>query len=318
MAGETSVEEESGKAARSSWLARLAGLGGRAGLAWGLIAVAIWSGSFVLTRLGMRTSLGACDITALRFGFAGVLMLPVIRREGLALARLGWAGLAVLIAGTGAPYVLLIALGLRFAPAGQAAALVPGPMCAMAAILAAALLHERLAARGWWGVAAILAGSVLIAGLGPGGLDPGHAAFLAAALLWAGYVLVLRRSGLTALHATAIVAVGSAVLYLPIYAAVLPVGLGQAPLADIVLQAVYQGGLTTVLGLLAFNRAVALLGPVAGAALPALVPVVTLVLAALLLGEAPGLRDIAAAGLIGAGVALVTSARTARPRKETT
>jgi drug/metabolite transporter (DMT)-like permease len=96
----------------------------------------------------------------------------------------------------------------------------------------------------------------------------------------------------------------------------LPVGLGRAPLADIVLQAVYQGGLTTVLGLFAFNRAVALLGPAAGAALPALVPVVTPVLAALLLGETPGPRDIAAAGLVGAGVALVTSARTARPGKD--
>ena len=199
---------------------------------------------------------------------------------------------------------------LRFAPASQAAALIPGPMSVMAAILGLILLGERLRVRGWLGAALILVGSLIIAGFsGAPHASFGHAAFLLAALLWAGYVIVLRRTRLPALQATAIVAVVSAVLFLPVYIALLPIGLARAPLADIAVQAVYQGGLTTVIGLVAFNRAVILLGAAAGAALPALVPVVTLILAALLMNETPTSFDIAAAGLIGVGVLLVTSAR---------
>jgi drug/metabolite transporter (DMT)-like permease len=280
------------------------------GLACGLTAVTIWSGSFVLTRLGVKTTLSAYDVTALRFGFGAIVLLPVVWSQGFALARLGWPSLATLIGGTGAPYVLLIATGLRFAPAAQAAALVPGPMSVIAALLGAVLLKERLSTQKWCGVGAILLGSLIIGGFyGGDGAGLGQAAFLAAAVLWAGYVIVLRHSRLSSLHAAAIVTVGSALAYLPIYAAFLPVGLSKAPLADIAVQAIYQGGLTTVLGLAAFNRAVALLGAAAGAALPALVPVVTLAMGALLLNEAPGISDIASACLIGAGVLLTTWGR---------
>jgi drug/metabolite transporter (DMT)-like permease len=280
------------------------------GIAWGFLAVAIWSGSFVLTRLGVKTTLNAHDITALRYGFAALVLLPVLWRRGRVFARLGPLSLAVLVAGTGAPYALLIAWGLQFAPASQAAVLVPGPMSVLAAILGVAVLHERLRPKGWLGAASILVGSLIVAGLATGAHERlGHAAFLLAALLWAGYVIVLRRVRLPALQATAIVAVGSAVTYLPIYLAFLPVGLSDAPFADIAVQAIYQGGLTTVLGLVSFNRAVSLLGAASGAALPALVPVATLILGALLLGERPALADIAAACLIGIGVLLITSAR---------
>jgi drug/metabolite transporter (DMT)-like permease len=287
------------------------------GIGWGLVAVAIWSGSFVLTRFGVKTTLNAYDITALRFGFAAIVLLPVIWREGFAIGELGWLGLAILITGAGAPYALAIAIGLQFAPASQAAALIPGPMSVMAAILGSVILHEHVRPRGWIGSASIVLGSLVIGGFSTVHRESlGHAAFLLAALLWAGYVIVLRRAGLPALHVAAIVSVGSAIAYLPIYAAVLPAGLRHAPLADAAVQAIYQGGLTTVLGLVAFNRAVVLLGVAAGAAMPALVPVVTLVLGASLLSEMPRASDIVAAVLIGVGVLLVTSARSAHGREK--
>lgn len=289
----------------------VASTGGRAaGVAYGLAAVAIWSGTFVLTRLGVRTTLNAYDLTALRFGFAALLLMPAMRREGFALARLGWPGLALLIAGTGAPYALLIAAGLSRAPAGDAAVLLPGAMAVIAAILGLLVLGERLQRAGWLGVALILLGSLLVTARAPApGEGLGHVALVAAGLLWAGNVIVLRRARLAALQATAIVAVGSAAIYLPIYLAVLPSRLAAAPFADIALQTIYQGGVTAVLGYVAFNRAVLLLGVASGAALPALVPLTTLLLARLVLGEAPRLPDVAAAVLVGLGVLLVTAAR---------
>ena len=86
------------------------------GAVFGLAAVSIWAGWSAMTRLAVITNLDAWDIPALRFGVAGLLLLPIVIRRGLALDRLGWPGLAGLIVGTGAPYALVVALGLRFAP----------------------------------------------------------------------------------------------------------------------------------------------------------------------------------------------------------
>ncbi|WP_197465276.1 DMT family transporter [Tistrella mobilis] len=280
------------------------------GLAWGLLGVLVWSGSFILTRFGVRTSLGPFDIIALRFMVAGLLLAPVILRRGLAWRRLGPLGLGLLVLGGGAPYALLSAAGLQYAPAGQAAALIPGLMTAAVALIGIRALGEPLTRPRMAGVAAVLAGSITIAAVSAGpGQTPGHAIFLCAALVWTGYVMVLRRSAIDGLHATAIAAVVSAVCYLPVYALFLPSAFGTAPVADMAIQAIYQGVGATVFGLYAFNQAVRRLGAAGGAALSALIPVVTMALAAPLLGEVPGPIDLAAALVITVGVLLLTVLR---------
>jgi drug/metabolite transporter (DMT)-like permease len=72
------------------------------GAVFGLAGVSIWAGWSAITRLAIITNLDAWDIPALRFGVAGLLLLPIVIRRGLALDRLGWSGLAGLIVGTGA------------------------------------------------------------------------------------------------------------------------------------------------------------------------------------------------------------------------
>src|SRR5438874_5069668 len=89
------------------------------GAAFGVAAISIWASWSAVTRLAVTTSLDAWDIAALRFGVAGLLLLPVVARRGLARARLGWLGLTAIIDGVGAPYVLVAAAGLRFAPASD-------------------------------------------------------------------------------------------------------------------------------------------------------------------------------------------------------
>src|SRR5262249_9722121 len=106
------------------------------GAAAGFAAVSIWASWSVLTRLAVTTDLDAWDIAALRFGVAGVLLSPVVISRGLALDRLGWLGLGVIIAGNGAPYALVAASGLQFAPAYDQGALNPGCMPVFAALIA--------------------------------------------------------------------------------------------------------------------------------------------------------------------------------------
>src|SRR6266481_1636989 len=53
-----------------------------------IAAVAIWAGWLVMMRVGVTTSLSASDLTALRVAVAGVVLLPVVLRRGLAFNRL--------------------------------------------------------------------------------------------------------------------------------------------------------------------------------------------------------------------------------------
>src|SRR5205085_5903536 len=107
------------------------------GALFGFAAVSIWASWSAVTRLAVTTNLDAWDIVALRFGVAGLLLSPVVVRRGLALDRLGWLGLAGIIAGNGAPYALVAAEGLRFAPAYDGGALNPAMMPPFVALIAA-------------------------------------------------------------------------------------------------------------------------------------------------------------------------------------
>src|SRR5438309_4751781 len=107
------------------------------GAVFGFAAVSIWASWSVITRLAVTTSLDAWDVAALRFGVAGPLLSPVLVRRGLARDRLGWRGLAVIIAGLGAPYALVAAGGLHFALACDPGPLHPGCMPLFVALVAA-------------------------------------------------------------------------------------------------------------------------------------------------------------------------------------
>ena len=86
------------------------------GALYGIAAVSIWASWIVAVRLGITTSLKPWDITAIRFGVAGLILLPYLLKKGLAIDRLGWVGLAAIMVGGGAPIVLLSYGGLLFAP----------------------------------------------------------------------------------------------------------------------------------------------------------------------------------------------------------
>jgi hypothetical protein len=67
-------------------------------------------------------------------------MLPYMLKNGLAVDRLGWAGLTAILLGGGAPMVLLANAGLVFAPAAHTSALYTGTIPLQVAILAALLI----------------------------------------------------------------------------------------------------------------------------------------------------------------------------------
>src|SRR3954453_7113262 len=131
------------------------------GALFGLAAVSIWAGKIVVGGLGLRSSLTPWDITAIRFGVAGVVLLPLLVRRGLGLERLGCLGVRALVLG-GAPPVILVNAGLLFAPASLAGALFPGFLPLMLAVRAPWLGMEAFKRRKQLGCAVIAAGVVAI------------------------------------------------------------------------------------------------------------------------------------------------------------
>jgi drug/metabolite transporter (DMT)-like permease len=289
------------------------------GAIYGLAAVCIWAGFIVVSRLGVRTSLTPWDVAAVRFVVAGTLLLPYLMRKGLPLERLGWLGLVAIVVGCGAPMVLLVNAGLLFAPAAHAGALFPGVMSLMVALLAAAILKETFSLQKNIGLVLIVAGAVGIVWATGGTIgtaqNVGDLLFLGAGLAWAGYTVVMRRARLDGLHAAAIAAVGSLLLYLPIYALIAGTRVFNALLPDIALQAVVQGVLTAIVALLLYGRMIGLLGATRGAAFVALTPATTALLAVPVLREWPSLIDWIAISLISLGVYVVSGGPLPRRRR---
>ena len=265
--------------------------------------------------MAVTTSLDAWDIAALRFGVAGLLLAPVVVWRGLAHDRLGWRGLAVVIAGQGAPYVLVAASGLQFAPARDQGALNPGSMPLFVALVTATVLAEKISIPRRLGLSLIFAGIVVIvvwhAGSAAWSLARtlGDALFLFAGFLTACFTVVMRQAKLDPLHAAALVATGSLAIYLPIYLALHGSRLVLLPLAEFAFQATFQGILVTIVGVVLYGRAVAILGASAGAAFGALVPVLSALLAIPVLSEWPDRTDWLGIALISGGVYLASGAR---------
>jgi drug/metabolite transporter (DMT)-like permease len=279
------------------------------GALFGLAAVSIWAGNIVVAGLGLRASLTPWDISAIRFAVAGIVLAPYLMRQGLALDRLGWIGVVALVLG-GAPTVLLANAGLLFAPASHAGALFPGVMPLIVAFLAAATLQEAFTPQKWMGFALIATGVLGIV-WGSGGTigtsqSIGHLLFLGSALAFACYTVAMRCAHLDGLHAAAISAVGSMIIYIPPYAMVAGAGIFHAPPCAVALQALVQGLLTAVISYIVYGRAVSILGASSGAAFAASCPAITALMAIPILGEWPTPIDWIAIISISAGVYVVS------------
>jgi drug/metabolite transporter (DMT)-like permease len=277
------------------------------GIAWALLAVTIWAGWFVATRIAVGPGgvLGASDLVAIRAGIGGLVLLPVFVARVSSLPRSAFVDGRWLTVGSGAPFALIVSAGLRYAPASHAAALTPGTMPLWAALLGLVFLRDRLGRVQLLGLALIASGALVLAG-GLAGQQAvlGHGFFLIGATLFAAGTVRMRGSQLKPLDATALVGAYSLVGYLPFYLLAGTSNLALASARELVFQGIYQGVLVSAVALLAFNRAIALLGRRAPA-FAALVPVLATLFAIPAIGEIPGSAESVAVIAIALGVLLI-------------
>jgi drug/metabolite transporter (DMT)-like permease len=265
------------------------------GLVVGLLAASIGALYTVFARWGIAHGLQSPDLTVLRFGVAGVVMLPVLwvawRRDAKFLLAQWKVWLAIsLLAGT--PFGLLMFGALQFAPSSHAAVFPFTAMSIMGMLMGAWALGEALTARRLVGISIVLAGLVILSGLEASSFTAkaviGDLMFLLAGTLWAGFGIVLRKNRLDPLLATAVVSLSALLTYVPAYFIWNgPQRLLQASLQVLWIEILVQGVVAGSGTLFTYAKMVSLLGPGRAAMFPALAPGLAALLAWPVLGHIP-------------------------------
>jgi drug/metabolite transporter (DMT)-like permease len=275
------------------------------GYAAALGTVVIWAGFILVSRLGGKTGLTGWDIVALRLGTASVVLLPFCRD----LPRRVWTDtrLWTLAALGGLGFLTLVYAGFKLAPAAHGGILLPGMQPFLVTALAWLLLGSRPSRHRVLALLPIALGVACVAvpqltGQHQGtGTLVGDALLLGASICWAAYSVLVKKWPHDAWLLTRFVALASAVVYLPVYLLWLPKGLGQVSTGMLVFQGLYQGIGPTIVAMILFLRAVAILGAERTGALVAMVPVLAGLGAVPLLGEPLTAWLVAGLALVSGG-----------------
>jgi drug/metabolite transporter (DMT)-like permease len=278
------------------------------GMLFGAAAVLMWGSYLAFARAGVSAGLTGLDFTAIRYGTAGLVMLPwLLRHSPTTMAGVGWVRAFWLMLAAGPIFIWMGVGGYAFAPLAHGAVVQPATIVIGSTILAALVLKDRPDVKRVVGIAIIVIGLAVIAGpalLQGGTLTPiGDGMFVLAGLLWASFTTLTRRWGIKALPATAAVSVLSGAIVLPAYAITLGFDrLLALPTTNLVTQIIVQGVLSGVLAIICYTRSAELLGPAKAAIFPALVPAAAIIIGVPVVGETPTLFQLGGLVLVSVGL----------------
>ncbi|MBS0243327.1 MAG: DMT family transporter [Proteobacteria bacterium] len=294
------------------------------GYAFGMTMALGAATSFAMARAGALRGLAPEDMILARAAVAGIVMLPFLVRWGLpTLAGIGWRRGLLLILTGGPLFAFLQTGGYTFAPLAHGAAIAPSTVTILSTLGAVAFLGERLTRWHVVGGMTVIAGVVLVSWHGlaaSSGTDTawiGDLMFASSSMLWAVFTLLMRRWRLDPVRATAVVAVLTALVVMPSYFAYHGFHRLMALPADALLaQGLVQGLLQGVITLLAYSKAIAILGVSRAVLFPAIVPAISILIGIPLVGEFPDASQIAGLALVTFGIlaAMGVISRIASPR----
>lgn len=278
------------------------------------LAVAFsWAGGWIAGKYGV-SEVPPLELSATRFTIAALLLVAIARVTRVPLPMRGF-GLVVLAAAFGVlGYNALVFVGLTMAPASDAALIVPTMAPVLTAVFATSI-GERLTAGKVVGllISSLGAAIVILAGaLGESQVSRerliGDLLVLGGAACWAGYatvgsVAMRDRSPLALVAQSA--GVGAVMLF--------PLGFLERGYADVPtwspgawVATGYLVVFATIVGFVLFYWAVRRFGAGLGAMVTYLVPIATLVLAAILLGERPQPLQLVGGAVILIGLQIAT------------
>lgn len=274
----------------------------------------MWGSYLAYSRAGVTAGLRPEDFVFLRYAVAGCIMLPwLARRDPAGLGGVGW-GSGFLLALTAGPLFIYLGIaGFLFAPLAHGAVIQPSTVTLASIVAAWLLLGERLSAERLIGTGMIIAGLTLIA-IGPSEIETGPTwigdlLFVSAGLLWAAFTILLRHWSVAAIPATAAVSVLSAAFVVPLFLAFGTVDrlLALDP-ATLAIQTLVHGVFAGVLAIVAYAKAVEILGAAGAALFPALVPAAGLIAGIPIAGEMPSPTEWIGAAVTTCGLAVAMGA----------
>ncbi|MGW5877534.1 DMT family transporter [Nocardiopsis terrae] len=278
-------------------------------LAVGLTAMAatvvLWAG-FALSIRGIGASdLTALDTAFLRFLTPLVVLAPWIPRALRRVRHERGGVLAALCVGAGLPYFLIAAWGGSLTSAALVGIVIPGTVPLFVTVLAFGLWRTRARPAQLGALVLIVLGVAVtvVAAVSPDQVT-GVAVLLCAGLVWSVYTLALRETTLDPVSAAIVLCAPSALLSgVPILLRLVPSSLTDgAATRDVLTFVAVQGIGVGVLAALCYATAIRVLGGPVAATLGALSPVLTLVVAAPLLGEPVTVATTATLLLVLTGV----------------
>ena len=281
--------------------------------AW--VIVFVWSFWLIVSRVAESSGLTVYDLAALRYGLAAIIALP------LCLIYKPWRGMrliqiAVLSFILGPVYILCVFSGFLYAPAAHGGIFMNGVLPLFSMGIGYLLLRATPVPRQVIGALMILASAVVLVWeaqqLSGDAVWIGDALFMVGAVFFSLYMVLSERWQLGAMQILFCGTVVNAALYLPVWALWLPSGMAEAPMGPLLLQAVYQGFVPNLAGLLLIAHASRRIGNANTSSILAAVPGMGALLGALILGEEIGTIGIVALGILTAGL-LISVRRRRRP-----
>ena len=283
------------------------------GLVAAVITVTIWTAFIVIARASAKGALTPFDIALARVIGASLVLVPLgawlVRRDreqptqpgARASSFFGLSPLSLRVTATGGVfggfgYAALAYSGFFYAPAAHASVLMPGSLPLWTALLAALILHTRIAPVRAFGLALIVCGDLLVGGASllhafdGGEVWKGDLLFMSAALCWSIYSVLARRYALDAVRATIAITVFALVSFVPAYSLLLAFGalkshLLSAPVGEVAFQMLFQGVGSVAISGVTFTKMIQHYGPVRSTMITAVVPGLSALGAVIFLGE---------------------------------
>jgi drug/metabolite transporter (DMT)-like permease len=274
-------------------------------------SVTIFGVNFVISRHAILNGFTPYDLAALRFGFAGLILMPLFLRAGgfATCAGIGWGRGAALAFMSGVPMSMLQMIGLSLAPAAHGATIGPGMVVTISILGGAVMFGARLSAQTILGLIIALVGlgffAVGTSSAPSKNIIIGDLCFVVMALIWGFYPLALQKWKADPLIATSVLCVLS-LTYLPIYWLFLPSNLAAIPFWLILAHAFIQAVLNMIVGLWLWGWAARTIGASEAGRFPPLIPVIGTLTAIPVLAEWPGPFQTIAVVLIVAGLLVMS------------
>ncbi|PCI59884.1 MAG: hypothetical protein COB37_10590 [Kordiimonadales bacterium] len=260
------------------------------GMMFGGVATLIWGAWPVVTALGIEANLTPYQLVILRIFIAGPLLLPWAFRGKHSVSE--WGKIAVLTVTAGAPYTYIVSNGFQFTSATHGGVIIPGTIMLTTLVASHFFLNDRMHRYRFIGACGIVIGLFLLAAGAetaegaPSSLI-GDLLFFAGGILWAAYTMLLRVWPMDPVVVTARVGLMSMVWVAVLYPFTDGVDFSDIPSGMLAFQALWQGTISAVIAIVLFNKGVAIMGASRATVLNAIIPVVSTILAFVVLSEVP-------------------------------